>query len=130
MSISQVNNYESKVQTVLRPALSLSEVVTIVVYFHLSHCREFKNYYLIEIKKNLKSEFPKTVSYNRFVELMPNALTVIASFLSNFCLEFHSLILQFSKYATTEEFILIRTCHLSRLVFSVRKTEAEQNLAA
>ncbi|OOV40713.1 transposase, partial [Leptospira kirschneri serovar Pomona] len=63
--------------------LSLSEVATIVVYFHLSHYREFKNYYLIEIKKNLKSEFPKAVSYNRFVELMPNALCVIASFLSN-----------------------------------------------
>ncbi|EMJ87225.1 transposase [Leptospira kirschneri] len=38
-------------------------------------------------KKNLKSEFPKAVSYNRFVELMPNALTVIDSFLSNSCLE-------------------------------------------
>ncbi|EJO67840.1 hypothetical protein LEP1GSC044_0573 [Leptospira kirschneri serovar Grippotyphosa str. RM52] len=31
--------------------LSLSEVATIVVYFHLSHYREFKNYYLIEIKR-------------------------------------------------------------------------------
>ncbi|EKO16375.1 hypothetical protein LEP1GSC081_1359 [Leptospira kirschneri str. H1] len=30
---------------------SLSEVATIVVYFHLSHYREFKNYYLIEIKR-------------------------------------------------------------------------------
>ncbi|EMI72114.1 transposase, IS4 family [Leptospira noguchii str. Bonito] len=67
--------------------LSLSEVATIVVYFHLSHYREFKNFYLIEIKKNMKSEFPKAVSYNRFVELMPNALGVIASFLSNSCLE-------------------------------------------
>ncbi|EKS09186.1 hypothetical protein LEP1GSC071_1839 [Leptospira santarosai str. JET] len=92
--------------------LSLSEVATIVVYFHLSHYREFKNYYLIEIKKNLKSEFPKAVSYNRFVELMPNVLAVIASFLSNTCMgnvpEYRSLILQFSKYATTEESILIK----------------------
>ncbi|EKR65095.1 hypothetical protein LEP1GSC036_0393 [Leptospira weilii str. 2006001853] len=66
--------------------LSLSEVATIAIYFHLSHYREFKNFYLIEIKKNLKSEFPKAVSYNRFVELMPNALPVIASFLSNTCM--------------------------------------------
>ncbi|EKO59647.1 transposase DDE domain protein, partial [Leptospira kirschneri str. H2] len=59
---------------------------TIVVYFHLSHYRDLK---LLSDrnKKNLKSEFPKAVSYNRFVELMPNALTVIASFLSNSCLE-------------------------------------------
>ncbi|EMO55440.1 hypothetical protein LEP1GSC172_1516 [Leptospira noguchii] len=42
--------------------LSLSEVATILVYFHLSHYRQFKNYYLMEIKKNLKSEFPKAVS--------------------------------------------------------------------
>ncbi|EKR63175.1 hypothetical protein LEP1GSC036_3073 [Leptospira weilii str. 2006001853] len=34
--------------------LSLSEVATIAVYFHLSHYREFKNFYLIEIKKNMK----------------------------------------------------------------------------
>ncbi|EQA61902.1 hypothetical protein LEP1GSC062_1882, partial [Leptospira alexanderi serovar Manhao 3 str. L 60] len=31
-------------------------------------------------------EFPKAVSYNRFVELMPNALSVIASFLFNTCM--------------------------------------------
>ncbi len=72
---------------VLGQNLSLSEIATIVVYFHLSHYKEFKNFYLIEIKKNLKSEFPKAVSYNRFVELMSNALSVIASFLSNSCLE-------------------------------------------
>ncbi|EKO62108.1 hypothetical protein LEP1GSC082_2691 [Leptospira kirschneri str. H2] len=56
--------------------LSLSEVATIVVYFPLSHYRDLK---LLSDrnKKNLKSEFPKAVSYNRFVELMPNALTVI-----------------------------------------------------
>ncbi|EMF83749.1 hypothetical protein LEP1GSC188_4271 [Leptospira weilii serovar Topaz str. LT2116] len=57
-----------------------------MVYFHLSNYREFKNFYLIEIKKNLKSEFPKAVSYNRFVELIPNALPVIASFLVNSCI--------------------------------------------
>ncbi|EKR65546.1 hypothetical protein LEP1GSC036_2810 [Leptospira weilii str. 2006001853] len=57
-----------------------------MVFFHLSHYREFKNFYLIEIKKNLKSEFLKTVSYNRFVELTSNALSVIASFLSNTCM--------------------------------------------
>ncbi|EMY16040.1 hypothetical protein LEP1GSC043_4456 [Leptospira weilii str. Ecochallenge] len=46
--------------------LSLSEVATIAVYFHLSHYREFKNFYLIEIKKNLKSEFPKDCKLQSF----------------------------------------------------------------
>ncbi|EKN96483.1 transposase DDE domain protein [Leptospira interrogans serovar Pomona str. Fox 32256] len=57
-----------------------------MVYFHLSHYREFKNYYLIEIKKNLKPEFSKVVNYNRFVELIHNTLSVIFSFLSNTCM--------------------------------------------
>ncbi|EMO63952.1 hypothetical protein LEP1GSC133_3603 [Leptospira borgpetersenii serovar Pomona str. 200901868] len=44
----------------------------IVVYFHLSHQREFKNFYSIEM--NLKSEFSKAVNYNSFVEPMLNTL--------------------------------------------------------
>ncbi|EKO17675.1 transposase DDE domain protein [Leptospira kirschneri str. H1] len=100
-----------------------------MVHFHLSHYREFKNYYLIEIKKNLKSEFPKAVSYNRFVELMPNALTVIASFLSNSCLE------KCSGISFIDSTIL-KVCDNSRIhshknlskpyFFFVRKAEAEQ----
>ncbi|EQA64525.1 hypothetical protein LEP1GSC062_0548 [Leptospira alexanderi serovar Manhao 3 str. L 60] len=42
--------------------------------------------YLIEIKKNLKFEFPKGVSSYRFVELMPNALPVTTSFLTSSCM--------------------------------------------
>ncbi|EMO83255.1 hypothetical protein LEP1GSC070_2633 [Leptospira santarosai str. AIM] len=58
------------------------------------------------------NKFSKAVSYNRFVELMPNALSVIASFLSNTCMGKCSGIsffdLRFSKYATIEESILIK----------------------
>lgn len=61
--------------------LTLSEIATIVIFFHLSHYRDFKNYYLQEIKGRLKSEFPQAVSYNRFIELMPAALSIVASFL-------------------------------------------------
>lgn len=61
--------------------MSDSEVITIMILFHLSHYRNIKNFYLKHILKNMKSEFPKTVSYNRFVELQQKALMPMVLFL-------------------------------------------------
>ena len=55
--------------------LSLSEVMTISIHFHQSSYRTFKDYYLKNVCQNLTDYFPKLVSYNRMVELMPNVLT-------------------------------------------------------
>ena len=52
-------------------SLSLSEIMTICVGFHLSGYRNFKWYYTKLISKQYRKFFPKLVSYNRFVELMP-----------------------------------------------------------
>ena len=52
-------------------SLSLSEIMTICVTFHLSGYRNFKWYYTRLIAKQYRKFFPKLVSYNRFVELMP-----------------------------------------------------------
>ena len=49
--------------------MSDSEVMTILVLFHLSQHKSLKHFYLYYIKKHMQAEFPKTVSYNRFVEL-------------------------------------------------------------
>lgn len=57
-----------------KASLSLSEVLTILVWFHQSGYRTFKHYYLNEVSIHLRSEFPNLVSYSRFVELMPTAL--------------------------------------------------------
>ena len=54
--------------------LGLSEIATIIVYFHCSGYRHFKDYYLKHVSKNYRSEFPNLVSYNRFVDLIPSAL--------------------------------------------------------
>lgn len=54
--------------------MSLSEVLTILILFHQSDYRTFKKFYLIKICIHMKKEFPKTVSYNRFVELQKSAL--------------------------------------------------------
>ena len=48
-----------------------SEIMTILVYFHQSKYRTFKAYYLKEVSQHLRWAFPKLVSYNRFLEVMP-----------------------------------------------------------
>ena len=54
--------------------LALSEIMTIIIYFHHSHYRTFKHYYKNLVCKALRKYFPNLVSYNRFVELMKEAL--------------------------------------------------------
>jgi hypothetical protein len=54
--------------------LSLSEVLSIIVLFHLSGYRCFKWYYQRYVCPHLREYFPTPVSYTRFVELMGYAL--------------------------------------------------------
>lgn len=63
--------------------LSLSEVMSIIVYFHTSGYRNFKQYYLLYVQRHLRAEFPRLVSYNRFVELMKEAVVPLAVYLEN-----------------------------------------------
>ena len=55
-------------------SMSLSEIMTIVVFFHLSNQRTFKWYYINFICGHMKHYFPKRLSYNRFVEVMQSAI--------------------------------------------------------
>lgn len=61
--------------------MQLSEVMTITVYFHISGYRNFKTYYLEYVQGTLGKEFPNLVSYNRFVELMQEAVVPLAVYL-------------------------------------------------
>ena len=61
--------------------LCLSEIMTIVINFHFSKFRTFKDYYIKHVCVNLKKEFPGLVSYNRFVELMSGALVPLVTYL-------------------------------------------------
>jgi hypothetical protein len=65
-------------------SLNESEVMTIVIYFHLMGYRNFKHYYLLHVCK--QNEFHGLVSYNRFVELMQNALLPLAVYLKTRCM--------------------------------------------
>jgi hypothetical protein len=51
--------------------LSESEIMTILIHFHQSGYRTFKDYYTRYVRKHLASEFPDLVCYERFVNLMP-----------------------------------------------------------
>ncbi|MCG8603651.1 IS982 family transposase, partial [bacterium] len=61
--------------------MSGSEVMTILVLFHLSQHKNLKHFYLFYVKKHMQAEFPKTVSYNRFVELITSVLLPLTIYL-------------------------------------------------
>ena len=61
--------------------LSLSAVMTIVILFQQSGYRNFKTFYTAHVAQHLRSEFPRLVSYNRFVELEAECVVPLALFL-------------------------------------------------
>ena len=48
--------------------LNLAELLTIVLYFYLSPCKDFKNYYLYFLPAKYSNHF-KVVSYSRIIQL-------------------------------------------------------------
>ena len=66
-------------------ALSISEIGTILIAFHLSDYRHFKHFYLQHVSKYLINDFPYLVSYNRFIELIPSSLIYLICFLNRHC---------------------------------------------
>lgn len=69
-----------------KPRMSCSEVITIMVIFHLGGYRNMKHFYLGYVQKHLTHLFPQTVSYNRFVELMQSATLPMSIFLKTCCM--------------------------------------------
>jgi hypothetical protein len=63
--------------------LSPSEVMTIIIHFHQSHYRDFKNYYLHYVCRQLKSYFPELLSYTRFLAVMPGVVVPMCSYLTS-----------------------------------------------
>ena len=103
---SLVRNTDLK-QRNRKSTLSDSEVMTILILFHSGHYRDLKHYYINHVKNHMKSEFPETVSYNRFVELQKKVVVKLAIFLKMFCLGKCTGI----SYIDS---IPIRVCHIKR----------------
>jgi hypothetical protein len=62
--------------------LTLSEIMTILIYFHQSQYRNFKTFYLWQVCRYCRSEFPQLLSYTRFVALIPKALMPMCIYLN------------------------------------------------
>lgn len=66
--------------------MSDSEVITIMVLFHLKGYRCLKHFYLNHVICHMRDDFPQTVSYNRFVELQKKCALPMIVFLQTCCL--------------------------------------------
>lgn len=74
--------------THFQSAMTLSEIMTIMIYWHQSGYKNFKSFYTKHVLVVFKKEFPHAVSYTRFVELMSYAalpLFVFAKCLGSQC---------------------------------------------
>jgi hypothetical protein len=58
-----------------------SEIMTILIHFHQSHYRDFKAFYTGHVLAHLRADFPRLVSYSRFVSLIPSVLVPLAAYL-------------------------------------------------
>lgn len=62
--------------------MTYSEIMTILIGFHQSHYRDFKNYYLGYVAKYLKSYLHSLLSYTRFIEVMQSVIVPLSSYLT------------------------------------------------
>ena len=58
-----------------------SEIMTIAILFQQSHYRTFKAFYTEYVQVHLRAEFPRLVSYNRFIELLPRFMAPLTVYL-------------------------------------------------
>ena len=86
--------------------LSFSEIMTLVIWFHQSHFRDFKAFYINMLAFH-RSEFPHLVSYNRFVELQQSVLIPLCAYL-------HSRFGQVTGIAFIDS-TKIEVCHKKRI---------------
>jgi hypothetical protein len=65
--------------------MSYSEMITLWVAYHQSGYRTFKWFYQNHVRKYWQSAFPCLLSYNRFIELLPNIIVPLTAFMKSRC---------------------------------------------
>jgi hypothetical protein len=65
--------------------MSYSEMITLLVSYHQSGFRTFKWFYQKHVQRYWQSEFPKLLSYNRFIELVPTIIVPLTTFMNSRC---------------------------------------------
>lgn len=66
--------------------MSKSEMMTIVIFFHLSGIRYFSWYYKYALLGPLKSYFPESYPYHHFISKMPEIQLELYAFLHTMCM--------------------------------------------
>jgi hypothetical protein len=62
-------------------SLTLSEIMTIMIYYHDSGYKTFKDYYEKHVLVYMRGDFQALISYNRFIELRQKAFLPLLIFL-------------------------------------------------
>lgn len=88
--------------------MSDSEIMTILTMYHQSHYIDLKTFYLHEICEHHRSEFPHTLSYNRFVERQQKVNMLLLIFLQTCALGKCTGI-------SIIDSIPLRSCHIKRM---------------
>lgn len=98
---------ETRIRKRIKPSsLTTSEIMTIIILFHQSCYRNFKTFYIEYVAKHLSKEFPKLVSYNRFVELTKSVIVPLCFFTQLFTGEKTGIYFIDS--------MIIKACHIKR----------------
>ena len=63
--------------------ISMGEMLTILIMFHLSGIKCFKYYYEYVVLQKFSSYFPNAISYKRFNQLMPRAILPLSILLNS-----------------------------------------------
>lgn len=61
-------------------SLSMSEILTLLIYYHQCRFRHFKHYYQHFVHPYLRTYFPGLVSYSRFIQWMPHAILPLLNY--------------------------------------------------
>ena len=67
-------------------SLAMSEILTLLIFYHQSRFRHFKHYYCHFVQVYLKDYFPGLPSYSRLIQWMPHALVPLLSYLKSQCM--------------------------------------------
>jgi len=88
--------------------MSDSEIMTVLLLFHFGTFKNFKHYYLHYIGIHLKKDFPKLLSYNRFISIEHRVFVPMMFFMNTVCFGQCSGI-------TFVDSTPIRVCHNKRI---------------
>lgn len=84
-SHKKLSNCDNKKTRNRKHLMSDSEIITILMLYHFGTFKNFKHFYLFYVGIHLQSEFPKQLSYSRFISIEHKVFTPMMLFLNIVC---------------------------------------------